>query len=73
MVGYILYGELSERGCRKYLNVLIEKTKNGVTIEKRKDQKKFYRNQRFFENETILFSNNPQKLSELLEGKKVCL
>lgn len=73
MLGYIFYGEISERGSRKFLNVLVRREKNGVAMCKRKDQKKFYRNQNFLEGETEFLSENPQKLAELLEGKTVYL
>jgi hypothetical protein len=71
MLGYVLYGEVTERGSRKFLNVLVRIQKEGVAICKRTDQKKFYRNTHFFEDETEFLSQNPQKLAELLEGKTV--
>lgn len=73
MLGYILYGEVTELGNRKFLNVLVRRDKNGVAMCRRTDQKDFYRNQIFFEGESHFLSENPQKLLELLEGKTVYL
>ncbi len=73
MLGYILYGELSESGSRKFLNVLVRIEKNGVAMCKRKDQKKFYSNHTFFSGESEFLIENPDRLEKLLNGETVYL
>lgn len=75
MLGYIFYGEVTERGSRKFLNVLVRKMKNGVAMCKRKDQKKFYRKNIHFsgEEEFLSFPENVKLLQNLLDGETVYL
>lgn len=73
MIGYILYGEVTERGSRKFLNVVASRTQNGIAMCKRTDQKKFYRQNIHFSEEEFFLAQNPEKLQELLEGKTIYL
>lgn len=73
MLGYVLYGEPTERGSRKFLNVMVRKMKNGVAMCLRTDQKKFYRNTLKFEEEGLFLDQNAQILEKLLNGETIYL
>lgn len=71
MVGYILYGERTERGSRSFIHVSISTKNNETKIKKRDDNKRFYRLGTFLKKETEYLKENPQEIEKLLKGETI--